>query len=101
MINDLISREALKAEFKRSANSVRNWKEGALNNGNEESAIRADAVLAYLTEVKGIIDNALPAEAYTKDEYEGAYLRGFADCYKLNGKPQETASEQERWLRGE
>lgn len=59
---DLISREALKAEFKRSANRVRNWKEGALNNGNDESAIRADAVLAYLTEVKGIIDNAQAVE---------------------------------------
>ena len=34
------------------------------------------------------IDNAPTVEAFTKDEYEGAYLRGFVDSAKANKRPQ-------------
>ena len=35
-------------------------------------------------EIKQIIDNAPTINAYSKDECEGEYLRGFTDCAKLN-----------------
>ena len=69
MNNDLISREYLLNQFADRARSARSWKENALNNGNEESAIRADAVLAFLIEVKLIIDNAPTVEERQKGEW--------------------------------
>lgn len=54
----LIDADYLIKEFANRARAARNWKESALNSGNEESAIRADAVLSFLTEVKLTIDNA-------------------------------------------
>ena len=53
-----IDADYLIKEFADRARAARNWKESALNSGNEESAIRADAVLSFLTEVKLTIDNA-------------------------------------------
>lgn len=41
----MIDANYLIAEFTDRARAARNWKESALNSGNEESAIRADAVL--------------------------------------------------------
>ena len=58
MTDDLISREALKKEFADRARAAENWKKCALNNDNKEIAIRADAILSFLTEVKLTIDNA-------------------------------------------
>lgn len=58
MNEDLISRKALIKEFAVRARAARNWKESAINNGNDESAIRADAILSFLTEVKLTIENA-------------------------------------------
>lgn len=53
----LIDADALLKEFSTRAVSARNWKEEALNSGNEELVIRADATLAFLSEVKLTIDN--------------------------------------------
>ena len=58
----MIDANYLIAEFADRARAARNWKESALNSGNEESAIRADAVLSFLTEVKLTIDNAPTVE---------------------------------------
>lgn len=54
----IIDADALSEEFKSRAVSARNWKENALNCGNDEAVIRADATLAFLTEVKLTIENA-------------------------------------------
>lgn len=54
----LIDADALLKEFSERARAARNWKENAINNGNEEIAIRADATLAFLTEVKLTIEAA-------------------------------------------
>ena len=37
-----------------------------------------------LAEVIEMLDNAPTINAYSKDECEGEYLRGFTDCAKLN-----------------
>lgn len=62
MNEDLISRKALIKEFAVRARVARNWKESAINNGNDESAIRADAILSFITEVKLTIENAPTVE---------------------------------------
>ena len=54
----LIDADALCGEFKRRAVSARNWKERAVMEHNDEAIIRADATLAFLSEVKLTIDNA-------------------------------------------
>jgi hypothetical protein len=53
-----IDADALLADFKARAIKARNWKENAILNGNEEATIRADATIAFLTEVKLTIENA-------------------------------------------
>ena len=65
----LIDAEALVKEFSTRAVSARNWKENALNNGDEEIVIRADATLAFLTEVKLTIDNAPTVEERPQGEW--------------------------------
>ena len=54
----LIDADALLDDFRDRAVKARNWKENAVLNGNEEATIRADATLAFLTEVKLTIENA-------------------------------------------
>lgn len=54
----MIDADYLLKEFADRARAARNWKECALNNDNKEIAIRADAILSFLTEVKLTIDNA-------------------------------------------
>ena len=54
----IIDADKLAEEFKRRHRAALRWKEEALINGNEESVIRADATLAFLSEVKITIDNA-------------------------------------------
>ena len=39
------------------------------------------------TYILTLIDNAPTVEAFTKDEYEGAYLRGYVDSAKANERP--------------
>ena len=75
-----IDADKLMEEFKRRHRAALRWKEEALINGNEESVIRADATLAFLSEVKLTIDNALTVEKsyqepkdYIKNKYD--YLR--------------------------
>jgi hypothetical protein len=53
-----IDADELVKDFGERARHARNWKENALNDGNEELAIRATATLDFLTEVKLTIDNA-------------------------------------------
>lgn len=70
----IIDADALLEEFKSRAVSARNWKENALNCGNEEAVIRADATLAFLTEVKLTIENAPTVISDNK-----GYSQGFKD----------------------
>jgi hypothetical protein len=58
----LIDADALSGEFKRRVVSARNWKERAIMEKNEEAIIRADATLAFLSEVKLTIDKAPTVE---------------------------------------
>lgn len=75
----MIDANYLIKEFADRARAARNWKERALNSGDEECAIRADAVLSFLTEVKLTIDNAptLNDKAYTI-----GYAAGSREGYK-------------------
>ena len=75
-----IDADALLEEFKVRAVSAKNWKENALNSGNEEAVIRADATLAFLTEVKLTIEDATTLEDTPVQRFwEQAYERGKAD----------------------
>lgn len=58
MNNDLISRSALKKDFKARLEKAKNWKENALNKGDDEIVIRADATIDFICEVIMTIDNA-------------------------------------------
>lgn len=53
-----IDADALCEEFKRRQRAALRWKEKAILADDEEIKIRADAVLAFLSEVKLTIDNA-------------------------------------------
>lgn len=54
----LIDADALCEEFKERQRAALRWKEKAILDGDEERQIRADATLAFLSEVKLTIDNA-------------------------------------------
>ena len=69
---DTISRSALLAEFEKRARAARNWKENAINNGDEEITTRADAVLTFLVEVKLTIEKAPTVEPQMPREYRQA-----------------------------
>ncbi len=58
----LIDADKLCEEFKSRQRAALNWKQQAIMNNNLESEIRADAVLAFLSEVKLTIDNAPTVE---------------------------------------
>jgi hypothetical protein len=74
----LIDADKLCEEFKRRQNAALNWKEQAILNNNLESEIRADAVLAFLSEVKLTIDNAPTVE----DRQSGRWIYHKADdCF--------------------
>lgn len=64
-----IDADALLADFKARAIKARNWKENAILNGNEEATIRADATIAFLTEVKLTIENAPTVEERPKGKW--------------------------------
>ena len=70
-----IDADALLADFKARAIKARNWKENAILNGNEEATIRADATIAFLTEVKLTIENA-PTVGVEPD----CSLKQFGEC---------------------
>ena len=71
MNNGLISREALKKSIEeyRSLNCV------------------STSTIIGVRNVVYLIDNAPTVETFTKDEYEGAYLRGYVDSAKANERP--------------
>lgn len=58
----LIDADALCEEFKERQRAALRWKEKAILDGDEERQIRADATLAFLSEVKLTIDNAPTVE---------------------------------------
>jgi len=57
-----IDADALMEEFASRARAARNWKEGATMEGNSEAAIRADATLTFLSEIKLTIEKAPTVE---------------------------------------
>ncbi len=79
----LIDADALCGEFKRRAVSARNWKERAIMEKNEEAIIRADATLAFLSEVKLTIDNTPTVDAYTEDDVKTAIKEGHEVGYEM------------------
>lgn len=72
MNNDLISRSGLIKQLEEMANDE--WNKQVGSSKGLEDAI-------------DVIDNAPTVEAFTKDEYEGAYLRGYVDSAKANERP--------------
>lgn len=88
----LIDANYLIAEFTDRARAARNWKVGAINSSNEEAAIRADAVLSFLTEVKLTIDNA---PTINDKAYAIGYAAGSREGYK---KGIEDARPKGIWL---
>lgn len=79
----LIDADALCEEFKKRQRAALRWKEKAILYGDEERSIRADATLAFLSEVKLTIDNAPTVECtwiisgrrYGKREEALKYIR--------------------------
>ena len=65
----LIDADALCEEFKKRQQAALRWKEKALLDGDEERSIRADATLAFLSEVKLTIDNAPTVEERPQGEW--------------------------------
>ena len=61
MNNDLISREALKEDFKSRLADCNDWIEKAKN---KETKIRASTVKAFIAEVIMTIDNAPTVESF-------------------------------------
>lgn len=75
---DLISREALKKDFKARLKNAKNWKENALNKGDDELVIRADATINFICEVLMTINNASTA---CHDNYSMGYQDGVKRFY--------------------
>lgn len=75
----LIDADKLCEEFKERQRAALRWKEKAILDGDEERQIRADATLAFLSEVKLTIDNA-PTIEYSKNSLDYDY--GFAEGLK-------------------
>ena len=68
MNNDLISREALKKDFKERLAKCDEWIEKAKD---KETKIRASAVKAFIAEVIMTIDNEPTVETYTEEDMRG------------------------------
>lgn len=58
----LIDADVLLEEFKTRAIKARQWKESAILGDNHEATIRADATLAFITEIKLTIEGAPTVE---------------------------------------
>ena len=76
MNNDLISRSALTKDFQDRLRKAHNWKENALNRGDDEIAIRADATINFICEVIMTINNAPTVEV---TDIENALLKKIYD----------------------
>ena len=68
MNNDLISRNALKKDFKERLAKCDEWIEKAKD---KETKIRASAVKAFIAEVIMTIDNEPTVETYTEEDMRG------------------------------
>ena len=87
MNSDLISREALKEDFKTRLENAKRWKENAINRGDEEIVIRATATIDFICEVIMTIDNAPTVAVSCKDcdGYEAGYSAGLKDTERPQG----------------
>ena len=85
MNNDLISRNALKKDFKERLAKCDEWIEKAKD---KETRIRASTVKAFIAEVIMTIDNAPTVETFTKDDMAGAYNEGYACGSRESERPQ-------------
>ena len=65
----LIDADELCEQFKKRQQAALRWKEKSILNGDEERSIRADATLAFLSEVKLTIDNAPTVEERPQGEW--------------------------------
>ena len=76
----LIDADKLCEEFKDRQRAALRWKERSILEGDEERSIRADATLAFLSEVKLTIDNAPTVDTdlskYSDKLWKAAYERG-------------------------
>jgi len=96
----LIDADALCEEFKRRHKAALRWKEEAILADNEESKIRADAILTFLSEVKLTIDNAPTVEQPTGEweivDAEGGKIWNCV-CTECGHDPQEYINGSENW----
>lgn len=76
----LIDADALCEEFKERQRAALRWKEKAILDDDEEIIIRADATLAFLSEVKLTIDNAPTVSGQT--EIDNKVLQSLCDTCK-------------------
>ena len=72
----LIDAEALKSDFQDRLRKAKNWKENALNKGDDELVIRAEATIDFICEVIMTIDNAptVVAENATTERPHGEWI---------------------------
>lgn len=105
----LIDADLLCEEFKGRQRAALRWKEKAILDGDEERSIRADATLAFLSEVKLTIDKAPTVDTdlseYSdklwKEAYERGHKRGYKEGYEqaiLDGKTNFSRPKGE-WIR--
>lgn len=57
-----VDADALKSDFQDRLRKAKNWKENALNKGDDELVIRAEATIDFICEVIMTIDNAPTVE---------------------------------------
>lgn len=58
-----------------------------LHHRSKEYSEADEAINNIIEAICDDIDNAPIVETFTKDEYEGAYLRGYVDSAKVNERP--------------
>lgn len=92
MHNDLISRNDLKEDFKKRLSNAHKWLEKAKD---EETKIRANAVITYICEVIMTIDNAPTVEPDNK--YNIGFYDGFMSAKENIEK--EPERPQGKWIR--
>ena len=91
----LINADALLADFKARAIKARNWKENAILNGNEEATIRADATIAFLTEVKLTIENAPTIQVCQKYNIEDHFCPTWCEAIKKTSEDLQQTYQKE------
>lgn len=66
----LIDADALKEDFKARLEKAKNWKENAINRGDDELVIRATATIDFICEVIMTINNAPTVEERPQGEWK-------------------------------